>query len=192
MNQSMIAGVTCLFLLFSLAGFCVADGVPGYTLYIQGGESLITKDTDGVMLITIQDVVPYIFADFENRNQLLPVSEDSIFSFPMNAVLVFSGTDGDSASFVQVSNLSVSDENNALTLQIKPREFYEGEILKAFAKGAEPIETVDKEKKGTTSVYLEVASITPENSSDECRECLAWCSSFQNAKVQCAYYCGGC
>ena len=192
MNKGMIAGIICVFLLLSLAGFSIADEAPGYTLYLQGGDSFITSDTDGVKVISIQDVVPYICVEFEKTKQLLPVDDAPIFPFPMNAVLVFSGTDGDSFSLVQVSNLSLSDENKVLTLQIKPRDFYEGELLKAIAKGAVPIDTVDQEKKDITSVYLEVASIAPENSSEECRECLAWCSSFENPKVHCAYYCGGC
>jgi len=163
MNKRMITGVSCLILLLSLAGFCIADEAPGYTLYIQGGEFSIIKDADGVILMTIQEVIPYVLLDLEKAKELLPVSDASIFSLPLNAALIFSGTDGNSVSLVQISNLTLSDENNTLTLQIKPLEFYEGEMLKAYATDAIDIANLDKEMKKTIGIYLEGSLPTREN-----------------------------
>ena len=81
----------------------------------------------------------------------------------MNAALVFSGPDEESISLVQISNLSLSDGNKELTLQIAPLEFYEGEMLKEFAKNAIPIDTVEKEKMKSVGVYLEGSFDAPDN-----------------------------
>jgi len=166
----MIAGVTCLFLLFSLAGFCFAEEAPEHSLYIQGGEYNITEDADGVILIAIQDVVPYFFTEFEKAKQLLPVSQIPLYSLPINAALVFSGTDGDSISLVQISNLTLSDENKVLTVQIKPLEFYEGEMLKAYVKDAIDIGTLSNGKFIQVGVIIETNLIQPDNYFNPCPE----------------------
>jgi hypothetical protein len=163
MNHGILAGFTCFFLLLSLTGLCVAEEAPEYTLYIQGGESSIAEDADGGMQITIQDVVPYIFSGNGNKSLLLPVRQISLYSFPMNAALVFSGPDGESVSLVQISHLSLSDTNKELTLQIAPLEFYEGEMLKEYAKNAIPITSVDEEMMKTVGVYLEGSFDAPDN-----------------------------
>jgi len=188
----MIAGVTCLFLLFSLAGFCFAEEAPEHSLYIQGGEYNITEDADGVILIAIQDVVPYFFTEFEKAKQLLPVSQIPLYSLPINAALVFSGTDGDSISLVQISNLTLSGENKDLTLQIKPLEFYEGEMLKAYVKDAIPFDTVHKEMKDTLGVFIEGALIVPENYRDPCCDCIDTCRERGYSRIECNEYCPGC
>ena len=163
MDHGLMGGLLCLFLLVSLAGFCIADEAPGYSVYIQGGESSMTEDADGLMLVTIQDVVPYICLEFEKGDRLLPISDVTIFQFPLNAALAFSGTDGDSVSLIQISNLSLSDDNKELTLQINPLEFYEGEMLKGYAHDAIAIEKISTETQKSIGVYLEVPAQTPSN-----------------------------
>ena len=155
-----------------MAGVCIAEEAPGYILYIQGGESSTTEDVDGMMLITIQDVIPYIFSKAGDRNLLLPVRQVSLYSFPMNAALIFPGTMGTQASLVQISNISVSDENKVLTFQITPLEFYEGELLKAYEKDAIAIDTLDPQMMKTTSVYMEGSLATPENT--DCPQGCRW------------------
>lgn len=163
MNYGILAGFTCFFLLLSLTGFCVAEKAPEYSIYLQGGESSRTEDADGGIQITIQDIVPYIFSANVNKSLLLPVRQVSLYSFPMNAALVFSGTDEESVSFVQISNLSLSDGNKELTLQIASLEFYDGVMLKEFAKNAIPIDTVEKEKMKSVGIYLEGSFDAPDN-----------------------------
>lgn len=163
MDHGLMGGLFCLLLLVSLAGFCIADEAPGYSVYIQGGELSMTEDADGLMLVTIQDVVPYICLEFEKGDRLLPISDVTIFQFPLNAALVFSGTDGDSISLIQISNLSLSDDNKDLTLQINPLEFYEGEMLKGYAHDAIAIEKINTETHKSIGVYMEVPAQTPSN-----------------------------
>ncbi len=83
-------GFTCVFLRLSLAGFCVAEEAPKYSLYIQSGESSITEDSDGLIQITIQDVVTYIFSANGNKSPLLPIRSVSLYSFHMDVALVYS------------------------------------------------------------------------------------------------------
>ena len=115
-----------------------------------------------------------------NQSMLLRVSVVPMLPLPINAALIFSETDGNPASLVKITNLSFSDDNKTLILQIKPLEFYEGEMLKAYAKDAIPVNSLERELKNkNTALYLELVSNLPENwkaGDENCfTECL--CSS---------------
>jgi len=163
--------------LLSLAGFCVADEAPGYTLYIQGGESSITEDTDGMITIKIQGIVPYFHLEFEKEKQLLPIGDISRYSLPVNAAIVSYGSDGDTTSLVQISNLSLSDENRVLTIQMKLLEFYDGDVLKDYAKDSKNLDITENEPNFEIGIIIEGASVTPENALP-CIECYLDCVKF--------------
>lgn len=187
MNRSLITGGICVFLMVSLTGICIAEESSGYIMYIQGGEPSITKEPDG-MMITLQDVVPYMSLGFETTKRLFPTSEVSYFHFPINAALIFSGTDGESVSLVQVTNLSFSNETKVLSMQVTPLEFYEGEMLKAYANDTVPIEKVTIEKQKSMNVYLGVDSHAPVNW-NECQidECMQECNRYVECNQDCKY-----
>ena len=196
-----MAAITCIFLLLSLVGFSIADEAPGYTLYMQGGESSIREDTNGVMLITIQDLIPYIFLESEKKKLLAPVGYVSSFQLPMNAALVFSGTDGESVSLVQISNFSLSDENNVLTLQIVPLAFYDGDELDAYEGDSIHIQDVDYENCLSVGIIIEASLTVPENridnpiESETPNKCVMFCEAYRaktSVVLDCEHECRAC
>lgn len=190
MNRGLMIGIICAFLMVSLPGICFADKSPGqYITYIQGGESSVTKEAEGMMM-TIQDVIPYMNVGFNAEQQLIPTSEVSYFHDPINAALMFSGDDGESVSFVQISHISFSNETKALSMQITPLEYYDGEMLTAYAKDAIAIENINTTMQKTIGVYIEVASHTPENYIEcDYRECVSHCGR-DLGNILCVYRCG--
>ena len=71
-------------------------------------------------MITVNDVVPYFHLADGNKSSLIPVERLTNVTFPLNAAVVFSGADNETAFMVEVSNLSLSDGNKSLTLLVKP------------------------------------------------------------------------
>ena len=163
MNYYLTFGFICSLLLVSLAGVTMATESPGYTLYIQGGESSITNGTDGMMLITVKDVVPYFHITDGNRSLLLPIEGLTNITYPLNTAAVFSGADGDYISLVEVSNLSLSEENKSLILQVKPLEFYEGTVLKSFANEKNELPLGKTGKFSSFGIYIETTQLPPAN-----------------------------
>lgn len=171
MNRYVSLGFIFSLLLVLLAGICIADEVPGSMMYIQGGESSITEGLDGEKLITVQDIVPYLQLSVGNKNYLEPVSEFSGITYPLNAAIVVSGCDKESVSLVEIFNLSLSDENKSLQLQVKPLEFYEGSVLKTFENETSGLDTLAVGNCSQTGVYIEVLGSTAENMNDVWGEC---------------------
>ena len=129
---------------------------PSYEAYIQGGESSIVNGTDGIMVVTVKELVPYFNIANGKKSLLLPVERLTNITYPVNAAIVFSGADNESTFRVEVSNLSLSERNKALIVQVKPLEFYEGSVLNNF--------TIEKKELSAGSVgsingigfYLEI------------------------------------
>ena len=134
MNRSLLLGFISLFLLVSLAGYCVADKAPTYVIYVQGGESSITNGTNGAYVITVNDIVPYFHVTDGEKSVLLPIKSLRILTCPMSAALALSGTGNETTTLVQVANVSLSEGNKILTLQVNPLKFYEGEVFKSFVR----------------------------------------------------------
>lgn len=170
MNRYASLGFIFSLLLVLLAGICIADEVPGSVMYIQGKESSITEGSDGEMMVTVQDIVPYFHISVGDKNYLEPVSELSGIMYPLNAAIVFSGADDESVSLVEISNLSVSDENKSLMLLVKPLLFYEGSVLKTFEGEKSGLDTSAVGNCSQTGVYIEVLGSAAENV-DDCGEC---------------------
>lgn len=191
MKSSVSLGFICFLLPVFLAGICMADEVPGSLMYIQGGESSITEGFDGEKLITVQDIIPYLQLSVGNKNYLELVSKLSGITYPLNAAIVVSGCDKESVSLVEIFNLSLSDENKSLLLQVKPLEFYEGSVLKTFEGETSGLDTIDVGNCSQTGVYIEVLGSAAENENDVWGPCEGgWqkhCSGVFGIDFTCVY-----
>ena len=142
----------------------MADEAPSYVAYIQGGESSITNgSSDGAYVITVKDIIPYLYLADGNISYLIPVEKLTNGTYPMNAAVVFSGTDDDTVSMGEVSNLSLSDGNSVLTLQVNPQKNYDGEVLKSFTYENIEVDLVKENTIKRTGIYLEMKLEVPEN-----------------------------
>ena len=142
----------------------MADEAPGYVVYVQGGESTITEGPDGEMTITVQDVIPFVHIANEEKNRLNPVEILSGYTYPLDAALVFSGSDGESAFLVTISNLSLSNDDTILMLQVTPEEFYEGELLNSFVRETKGSDLLTQSGTISTGIYIEKNAGKAENS----------------------------
>lgn len=161
-----------------MTGFCIAAESPGYVIYVQGGDTTITNGSDGMMELTVRDIIPYLSLANDEKRLLLPIDRLTNEPYPVNAALVYSGGDSERREMVEVSNLSLSDESRTLSFQVKPLEFYEGNELKSFAtsKNQESQEI----KEGETNyagigIYLEMTGQIPENKYPNPLVCIERC-----------------
>jgi hypothetical protein len=162
MIQVIRIGLISFILMVSLAGTCLAEDTPGYLLYLQGGESSVTNGSDGAQVVTIKDIIPYLYQKAENSGFLIPATQLVNTTTPLKAALIRSGTGNESVSLVEISNLSLSEKELTLTLKVGSPIFYEGELLKPFASESTGLVT---EISGvyTTGLYLEISGKTPDN-----------------------------
>lgn len=110
----------------------MAADSPGLEAYIQGGESSIVNGTDGEKIITVNELVPYFHIANGKKDLLIPVERLTNITYPINAAIVISGDDNENTFMVEVSNLTLSERNKVLKVQVKPLEFYEGSVLNHF------------------------------------------------------------
>lgn len=183
----MPLGFISLLLLVSFGGFCVAEESPGYVVYVQGGEVSITNGTSGNMVVAIQDIIPYCHVQDSGKSYLVPVAGLTNSSLPLNAALVFYRVDGESTSLVRISNLSLSDENKVLTLQVTPLAYYEGSALKTFGTDKNELTGDMAGNNSRTGVYLEMTTSpsTNDDAEDVSFRCFwlcfmsdQWCSMY--------------
>lgn len=167
--------IICLVLLISLCGFSLADSLPTSIIYIQGGENDITSESNGTFEITIHDVIPYYHILIKNTSYLESIQTLPDYSYPLQAVFVSSDDNNESRSMVIVENVTISDENKTLILQIKPLEFYEGSVLKTFADGSKGLDTDSGRQVMSTGLYLEIIG-SPSNNMDV-KDCLIECKT---------------
>jgi hypothetical protein len=163
MNHHVSLGFICLLLSVFLLGVCCADETSEYVAYIQGGESSLINGSDGMVILTINDSIPYFHILNGEKEYLVPVELLSLYKYPLKAAAVFSGADGESVSLIEVSNLSLSDGNKVLTLEVKPLKFYEGEKLKILASENSELDSVMTGKNDQTGIYLETSMLAIEN-----------------------------
>ena len=157
MNHYILLGIICSFLLFLNTGAVLADEVTTYIGTIQGGEVSIMNESDGMMLITVRDVIPYFYFADGGKGSFIPINQLATISPPLNAALLFSRKDTISTSMVTVTNLSLSDENTILKLQVNSLKYYDGEKLNGFANSAKDLaENVNSEINNVV-MYFEYA-----------------------------------
>jgi len=151
----------------------MADETPSYIVYIQGGEASITDGTDGMMELTVRDLVSHFHISEKDYGILIPVETMTGLSYPLNAAVVFSDTLEESRSMVEISNLTLSEENKVLTLLLKPLEFYEGERLEALNRDNKDLHGTDLKNLSFTGIFVELTGNSLENGSDP--ECIRRC-----------------
>lgn len=178
MNSVSICTFFGLVFLLILPGFCVAEEVPGLVAYVQGGNASIKEDPDGSLVLTVHDIIPYFYLKSEKNSYLIPLDGLSGFSYPLNAAVLFSGSDADSGAFVIISNLSLSDENTLLTAHVSPNEFYEGEALKTRIDNQGSLNLTRVQNYPESSIYLEIPlipSINTQSMNDDWGLCIVNC-----------------
>lgn len=174
MNHPLLLGFISILLLISLAGFCVADTAPSITAYVQGGESSIIDGINGTYVITVKDVTPYFHISQGEKSSLIPVRSLRNPTYPMSAALVLSNTDNETNTLVQVVNVSLSDGNKILSLQVNPLEYYEGERFKSFNNNSKGLETLVNSQFTKAAIYFEIEGAPPVNVPEGYCDCHTW------------------
>ncbi len=170
----VIKGIGIIFCiaLFSLISVCSADESSGYKILLEGGESILTENEDGSMILTILNTIPYgvILDDPEYITLLEMVLPES--NTTMNAGVVFSNPDGDNTSLLQVSQPDYSADTKNLTFVIHPLEFNEGSILADMKERSENLNPDIVRNAHLTRIYLEKGLSVSENYGDmnRCRD----------------------
>ena len=167
MNRCVLLGFIGILMLVSLTVCCTADQSPPYIAHIQGGESMITNGSGG-MVITVRDISSHVTITSGTQGNLTTIDRLTNVTYPLNAAVVFSGTSNESTSMVTVSNLSLSDENKVLTLQVIPLKYYDGEELKSFASKNVDLPTNNVGNNNSTGIFVEIIGIPPANWVDPC------------------------
>ena len=81
----------------------------------------------------------------------------------MEGAVVCMGKDTLTNSMIHVTNLSVDTEKNTLTLQLKPSEFYEGNLRNALSGEVVTLNEQITSSALNTGIHLEAAVTSPEN-----------------------------
>lgn len=162
MGYCVLLGILCSLVLVFCTGFCSAAESSSALIYIQGSGSAITNGSNG-MIITVKDVVPYFHITDGVESKLVPVGSLADISYPVQAVVNLFNAENETNSIIQVSNLSLSDENKVLTLDVTPLEFYDGERLKSFVNGQTPLSDEKIGEYNRAGIYLEAVWEAPSN-----------------------------
>ena len=179
MNRIVCAGFICSLLLIFLTGICTAADNPSFVGYIQGGESIITTEPAG-MTISVQDVIPYFHKSGGNTEGLFPLERLTRMRYPMDAALVLSGADNESTSMIEITSLSLTDDNKTLMLHVTPLPYYEGALLKSFTGTQADLSAAVVGNRSTTQLYAEISLPVAENDCnyyDCCWYGYEWCCS---------------
>jgi len=164
MNLDMNRGMLLALLIICLGiGSCTAEENTDYITYVQGGVSSLAAGTNGTMVLTIADVIPYYGMEVVNRTILMPLTTDSAYQLPLNAALALNGVDGEAVYLVKIKTWSFDSEKKALSLDVEPVEFYEGSVLKKFTDVKQDLSADKVGKELSTGLYLEVIGQTPAN-----------------------------
>ncbi len=162
MNHHRDPGLICLLLLICLVGSCIADELPTSLAYLQGEKSTITAGSDGIYEISVNSPVPYFSLANGDTNRLIPINVLTSMPYPLNAALFFIEEKNETTAIVTVTNISFSEDNKTLILQVKPLEFYEGTQLKSFNDTKVPLDQVER-SQSMVGVYLEINQKIPTN-----------------------------
>ncbi len=181
MARFLVLGCIASLLLVVLAGVGIADETPSSVMYMQGGENSVSNGTDGMLTITVKDAVPYGNVISGNVNNLVPVKAMTNISKPMDAVVIFTGPDTKNSYVVQISNLSISDDET-LTLEVTPKKYYEGEALKLYTTVNQTAEIVNEKGMPNIGIYMEY--IPAKQSNDVSIQGTCYC---HQVPVDCSY-----
>ncbi|PWR71860.1 hypothetical protein ACKUB1_14280 [Methanospirillum stamsii] len=174
MGYCIHLGILCSLVLVFCTGFCSAAESSSALIYIQGSGSAITNGSNG-MIIMVKDVVPYFHITDGVESKLVPVESLTDISYPAQAVVKLFNAENETNSIIQVLNLSLSDENKVLTLNVNPLEYYEGEMLKSLVNGQELTLDEINGEYNRADIYLEAVWEAPSNALN-CNPC--FCCDF--------------
>ena len=119
MNQDMTRGMLLALLIICMGvGSCTAEETTDYISYVQGGVSSLAEGTNGTMVLTIADVIPYYDLQVSNRTILTPLTNNSAYQLPLNAVLVLNEADGETTYLVKIKTWSFDGDNKSLALDV--------------------------------------------------------------------------
>jgi hypothetical protein len=163
MNSPSLCIGTFFVLLICSIGICLADESPMYVITIQGEKSSFVNGTDGMFEIQGMDLASDITITDENQTRTISAENLTNLSYPLIAAAVFSGSDNESTSLIEVSNLSFSEGYTNLTLQGENLQYYDGVKLKEFAQNATPLDGTTVQNATHFSVYLEFPEGIKEN-----------------------------
>ncbi len=193
MTRYQHLNITLLISLLLLTGLSSAAESYDYLAFLQGKESTIMNDTDDMMIITIHNPDPYLNITNNTSTTQSPVDSLMNASLTMNAALIFSAPDTEMTSIIGIENLSISDDKESLTLQVRPLDFYEGEVLAPYTQGTVNIHELDKKTFNEIRLYLEMMMNAPENSyprNSACERCNRKCYvNYQYNLDQCLAEC---
>ena len=193
MTRYQYLSITLLISLLLLTGLSSAAESYGYLAFLQGEESTIVNDSNDLMIITIHNSDPYLNITNNTSTTKSPVDSLMNASLPMNAALIFSAPDTEMTSIIGIENLSISDDKESLTLQVRPLDFYEGEVLAPYTQGTVNIHELDKKTFNEIRLYLEMMMNAPENSyprNSACERCNRKCYvNYQYNLDQCLAEC---
>lgn len=187
MTRIFLLGLCGILLLFCLTGVSMGNETPSYIVYIQGGQASITNGTDGMMELTVRDVVPHFHISEKDFGILIPVETLTNLSYPLSAAVVFSDALEEITSMVEISNLTLSEENKVITLQVKPLEFYEGERLITLNRVNRDLHGTDLAGLPFTGIFVELTGTSLENGSDP--YCVQRCQERYPESVSCWKQC---
>jgi len=172
MNLDMNRGMLLALLIICLGIVsCTAEENTDFITYFQGGVSSLAEGTNGTMVLTIADVIPYYDMEVANRTILMPLTTDSAYQLPLNAALALNGADGEAVYLVKIKTWSFDSEKKALSLDVEPVEFYEGSVLKKFTTVKQELSVEKVGKELSTGLYLEVIEQPPANEHDCVKAC---------------------
>lgn len=163
MTRYQYLSLTLLISLLLLAGICSAAESFDYLAILSGGESTIVNNSYDLMTITIHNPDPYLNVTNNTSNPQSPVDSLINASFPMNAIAIFTGSDTDSTSIIKIENLFISDDKTSLILQVRPLDYYDGEVLAPYALSTVNLHQLDNMTFNQTRLYLEMLITPPEN-----------------------------
>lgn len=183
----MIRGLLLALLIICLGvGLCAAEENTDYIMYFQGGVSSLAEGTNGTMVLTIADIIPYYDRQVVNRTTLMPMVNGSVSQLPLNAALVLNGADGETVYLININKWSFDSNKKVLTLDVVPIEFYEGTVLKKFTDGKQDLSADKVGKELSSGLYLERTLKAPSNDGTN----LDYCES--QGGVCCGFMCDFC
>lgn len=196
------AGFFLLFLLFlvvSLDGIGLADGADAYVLYLQGDEGRITDKTEGIFTIMVTGLPTLMNVTKGDQNSTVPVYLISNISAPSHAAITFSHSGNPSVAIINISQISLNDNNSNLTLTGTSLPFYDDTALVSVTGDIVDLNQVTADQWSDIGVYLEIQNIPPTNMEggmnkkcDLCRgNCVMSPQSGSCLEICCFTYCYG-
>jgi hypothetical protein len=145
-----------------------------------------------MMIITVHNPDPSV--NITKEENITPISIELLqyASLPVQAVGEFSTPEMKSVSLVQIENLSLSENNDNLTLLVKPLDYHDGDILTPYARDTVNLQALDNKTFSSTGLYIEMVKDIPDNSiqvQSPCERCIEGCHENSICIIECDVFC---